>query len=365
MTATPSTIKRKRIMTLGRLVETSPVVVFLWRMEPECWPVEAVSAGVERLLGYTTEDLTSGRVSWPGITHPEDVPRLEHEVASFLAQGRDEWTQVYRLIAKDGRTVWAQDRNHVIRDEHGNPTHVQGLLIDITALKQAEADLRLANELLEERTSRLQALAAELTQVEHRERRRIAHLLHEDLQQRLAAITYKLHELKDCAQAASALQLADQALQDLAEAIALTRDLTTRVSPPVLYQLGLRPALERLAEEMMTHFSLSVRITGLRAFRLPSDEIQHFAYDAVRELLLNVTKHAGVKSAEIRIRHGGQKRISVAVCDKGAGLARSHEQPDRFGLFSIRERAEAMGVGFDIRSLPGQGTRVELILPTV
>jgi len=67
----------ERQKSLGRLVDNSPVIVFLWRIEPGQWPVEVVSASVQGLLGYTAEDFMSARVSWPGITHPKDVPRLE------------------------------------------------------------------------------------------------------------------------------------------------------------------------------------------------------------------------------------------------------------------------------------------------
>lgn len=242
-----------------------------------------------------------------------------------------------------------------------------GVLLDTTAVKRAVESLQKSREELEdrvrERTARLRSLAAQLTRAEHAERRRIAYLLHEDLQQRLAAINYKVHELKDSLQAGSALRTANRTIHELTEAIELTRDLTTRLAPPVLYQLGLRPALVALTQEMAAHFSLSVEITGLRAFRLPSDEIGHFGFDAVRELLLNVTKHAGVKSAEIRIRHAGKKRIVVEVRDKGKGIAKTREQTDRFGIFSIRERADAMGIGFHISSRPGKGTCAALTLP--
>jgi signal transduction histidine kinase len=70
-----------------------------------------------------------------------------------------------------------------------------------------------------------------------------------------------------------------------------------------------------------------------------------------------------VKSAEIRIRSAGKKRIAVEVRDKGKGMARKGEHTEGFGLFSIRERAEAMGIGFDISSRPGRGTCVALSLP--
>jgi signal transduction histidine kinase len=173
-----------------------------------------------------------------------------------------------------------------------------------------------------------------------------------------------VHELKDSVESAAALRTADRTIHELTEAIELTRDLTSRLVPPVLYLLGLRPALETLTKEMAANFSLAVQIKGLRKFRLPSDEISHFAFDAVRELLLNVAKHAGVKSAEIRIRHAGKKSIAVEVRDKGKGIVARKDQNGHFGIFSIRERAEAMGIGFDISSSPGKGTSVALILPT-
>jgi signal transduction histidine kinase len=91
--------------------------------------------------------------------------------------------------------------------------------------------------------------------------------------------------------------------------------------------------------------------------------MRDFAFDSVRELLLNVTKHAGVKTAEIRIRPVEKNRIAVEVRDKGRGVAKKGEPRDRFGLFSIRERAEAMGIGFDISSRPGKGTCVALSMP--
>ena len=132
----------ERQKSLGRLVDNSPVIVFLWRIEPGQWPVEVVSASVQGLLGYTAEDFMSARVSWPGITHPKDVPRLEQEVGNLLAAGRDEWSQQYRLVAKDGRTVWVEDRDRVVRDAAGKATHIQAIIMDITGYKRVEEQLR-------------------------------------------------------------------------------------------------------------------------------------------------------------------------------------------------------------------------------
>ncbi len=270
------------------------------------------------------------------------------------------------LTNKNGVKMTIVTKKTRFLDDSGNRFLV-GAIHDITAHKQVAEALRQTNEQLEsrvrERTSSLQFLAAELTRAEHKERRRIAHLLHENLQQCLAAIMFKVHELKASSKGGPALQTADHILLQLEEAIELTRTLATRLVPPVLHQFGLRPALETLAQEMATQFMLAVKITGLRTFRLPSDDTLLFAFDAVRELLLNVAKHSGVKSAEVRIRPAGRKRIAVEVRDKGKGMARNRRKTDRFGLFSIRERAEAMGIGFDITSRPGKGTCVALFMP--
>ena len=122
------------------IINRSPIIVFLWRMA-KGWPVDFASENVKR-LGYTAKDFTSGKVSWPGITHPDDGPRLEKEVANYLDQGIEEWSQEYRLITKTGDIKWATDWSKIIRDADGNVTHIQGIILDITDRKRAEEALR-------------------------------------------------------------------------------------------------------------------------------------------------------------------------------------------------------------------------------
>ena len=315
-----------------------------------------LNARAEAYLGVKKEEVL-GKQPWE--VFPQVKNGLFHKLYMKAVAAQTPIHAAPILSSVTGR--WYE--SHFFPSEDGVSIYYK----DVTERMQAEEALRQANEQLEnrvlERTAKLRDLAAELTQAEHAERQRIALLLHEDLQQRLAAILYTMHNLKDSVQGDSALATADRTLHELAGAIELTRSLATRLVPPALYQLGLRPALEVLVKELKAHFSLSVRITGLRTFRLPSDAIRHFVFDAVRELLLNVFKHADVKSAEVRISHGGRKRITVEVRDKGKGIVNRKEPNDRFGLFSIRERAGAMGIDFDISSRPGQGTCVALSIP--
>jgi PAS domain S-box-containing protein len=265
-----------------------------------------------------------------------------------------------------GRTM--VNHIHPTKGPTGKVNGCAVLVHDISELKQAEARLQLANAGLEakvaERTAKLRTMAVEATQAENRERKRIAYILHEDLQQRLVAMKLKLYPLRQMQASGRAVETLDQLTRELDEALRLTRTLTRRLTPPMLYDLGLYASLEWLAHDMGQEQGLAVRLRGHRASRLASDDLQAFAFDAVRELLLNVSKHAGADAAEIRIRAAGRDRIAIDVCDQGKGCAAIQENARSFGLFSIRERAQAMGADFKVASAPGRGTRATLTLPT-
>ena len=126
----------EELQLIESIVEASPAIVFRWLIQ-EGWPVEYVSRNIEN-LGYTQEEMISGKVSWPGITHPDDISRLEKETEDFLANGIERWSQTYRICVPDGTHRWIQDWNRLLRDEEGVPRKVQGILIDVTKEKTAE-----------------------------------------------------------------------------------------------------------------------------------------------------------------------------------------------------------------------------------
>lgn len=129
-----------RLRLLETSVNQSPAVIFRWRIAPG-WPVEMVTENV-RQFGYEPDDFISGRVSWPGMTHPDDRPRLEKEVAGFMGAGIREFGQHYRLFTRSGEVRWVEDRNTVITGPAGEPTHVQGVVLDVTGRVKAEEALR-------------------------------------------------------------------------------------------------------------------------------------------------------------------------------------------------------------------------------
>ncbi|MBN2131895.1 MAG: PAS domain S-box protein, partial [Sedimentisphaerales bacterium] len=133
---------QRRLRELQEVVNRSPVLVFVWRVVPGQWPVEFVSSNVEQVLGYTADDFAAGRICWVDITHPDDLSRLEAEVAHYLERGQYEWSQEYRLITKSGQVRWFTDQNLALADDDGQVARIQSIVLDITDRKQAQEALQ-------------------------------------------------------------------------------------------------------------------------------------------------------------------------------------------------------------------------------
>lgn len=126
-----------------RIINRSPAVAFLWKNQ-EGWPVEFVSDNVVELFGYTVEEFTSGQVSYANTIHRDDLKRVAKEVATFSNE-KDRTVFVhepYRIISKDGHVRWLDDRTYIRRDNDGNITHYEGIVVNITDRIQAAEALR-------------------------------------------------------------------------------------------------------------------------------------------------------------------------------------------------------------------------------
>lgn len=121
------------------IINNSPAVAFLRKAE-ENWPVETVSDNITH-FGYTPDDFISGRIVYSDIIHPDDLKRVAGEVEYNSENHNDEFSQNYRIFGKDGKEYWIDDFTRIRRDENGEITHYQGIILDITDRKEAEIDL--------------------------------------------------------------------------------------------------------------------------------------------------------------------------------------------------------------------------------
>jgi len=118
-----------------KMFVAGPAVVFRWKNQ-EGWPVEYVSPSVKAVLDYSTEEFESGQVPYSEIIPKEDIERFTDEVRTNSESGVDLFEhEPYRLIRKDGKTIWVADYTTILRDEAGRITHYLGYIIDITERK--------------------------------------------------------------------------------------------------------------------------------------------------------------------------------------------------------------------------------------
>lgn len=259
---------------------------------------------------------------------------------------------------------------------HAAEETVAGVIVtfvDITVSRRvAEAALRAKQSFADalearvaERTRQLRVLTAALVETEERERRLLAHELHDGLIQLLSLVSIRLSSLRDDSGGAARdgldgiATLVDEANRDL-------RGIAAQLSPTILDELGLVPALHWLCDEMRARYGLSVTLADDGRDKPLARAVAATVFRAVRELLVNVAKHAGVRGAEVALRTQGD-RLVVTVRDGGQGFdAFATARPSAtggLGLASVRERIGLMGGTFRVDSRPGEGTRAELTAP--
>ena len=231
---------------------------------------------------------------------------------------------------------------------------------EIAERRQAEKRLLLYQ-------GQLRSLASELLLTEERERRRIATDLHDHIGQTLAVVQMKIDSLRPpegTARSVDELDRISALLDEMDEGI---RSLTFDLSPPVLYELGLKAGVEWLAEQLHAQHGLRIEVSDDGLPKPLGDDVSTLIFRAVRELLVNVVKHARAGTARVSLSRVGP-HIHAQVLDDGAGFESRPDSAPRdstggFGLFSIRERMESIGGSVRIESSPGQGTRALLVAP--
>lgn len=310
-----------------------------------------------KMVGYERADLP---LRWDLMTPPEWRHLDEAKIRELAATGAGTpWEKEY--LRKDGSRVPILVGAVLLEKTRGDCI---ALVLDLTERVRAE------HRLLESRQELL-ALYSELAVAEERERRRIARGVHDEIGQILAMVHVRLGELRDEPQTADAGAL-EEVRRQVESAIRASRSLTFELSSALLYELGLEAALGSLAERYEKHHGLRVDFEADPQPRTSNhsavaEDTAVILYRAVRELLWNVVRHAGAKSARVSLERVGD-RVRITVEDDGAGFdaARASESFDEsggFGLFSLRQQLASMDGRLEVCSTAGEGSRVVVVAP--
>ncbi len=207
----------------------------------------------------------------------------------------------------------------------------------------------------------LRSLASELRTTEERQRRRIASDLHDGIGQSLALAQAKLAELTSCPKNTAHRRGLTEVLEFIQHAVTMSRSLAYDLSPPILYDLGLEPALDWLAEKFGVEYKLLVHLARSGSSAPLNADVRATLFRSVWELLMNIYRHARTEQAWVNVRRTATD-LEISVEDRGIGFVPA-QASGGLGVFSIRERMESMGGSMDITSEPGKGTSVVLRVP--
>lgn len=209
-------------------------------------------------------------------------------------------------------------------------------------------------------------LARQLILVQENERRTLARELHDELGQSCTAIradaTYILHAQPDDNPGITA---SAQRIATTSEALyGLVKAMLRRLRPMTLDSLGLVPALQELCEHWEEQSGVSCVFFPFAVPEELDDLVCITLFRLVQESLTNVARHAHASQVRIELRHGdGERQLKLIIEDNGRGLGACSDLHGGFGLTGMRERVASLQGRLHIGSAPGQGVRIEAVLP--
>ena len=333
------------------LVESVPGIVYVADFDTEgTW--RYVSPRVAEVLGYTPDEWMAHPDPWTTHVHPEDLDEAIADERAGMEAGH--LSSVYRMSSRDGRMLWIYDVATLVPGGDGEASLWQGLMTDITWMKEVEQRLHEASE---ERRRLLRRLVT----AHEEERTRLAPDLHDDPIQKMTAAGLRLAALS--ARAPENLSGAiDQVQSSVSDAIGRLRKLMFDLRPNALDHQGLAAALQDHLWSFSQEGSFGFELKNDLAVE-PDDESRSAIFRIAQEALVNVRKHAGARRVEIalRTRDGG---TLVKIADDGRGFSpNGHQDRGHLGLTAMRERAELLGGWCRVASEPGVGTTVEFWVP--
>ncbi len=306
------------------------------------------------LLGYTRQELAGMPIR--DIAPVEEMEDAGRSLETLLQQGLDSVSGERRLVRRDGSMIRTNCTMSIICRGSGEPICYMGVYEDITERKQSEDALR-------ESEKHLRELSRRLIDAQEKERQILARELHDRVGQNLAVLGINLTRLRgEKASPAETQARIDDSLAVLEATGKVISDVLTDLKPPMLSNYGLLEAIRWHANVLARRTGLAVEVTGPALPRLTS-EIDMALFRIAQGALNNVAQHARARNIGVRLE-AGERTVRLVVADDGSGFdAAAALASARWGLATMKERAEAIRGSLRIESAPGRGTRIIAEVP--
>jgi PAS domain S-box-containing protein len=313
-----------------------------------------------RIFGYSSTES-----EWNFETFLSHIlPQYRAEVIEWFksSQAGGIWDFETQIKRADGEIRWVWFRSHTRLDELGQPARAYGVVMDITARKEAEAAL-LRSEKMALQRQQLHALAERLQQVREEERKKVARDLHDQIGQILTAIKM------DMAWVVRHLPRSQGELHDrltgsmelVNDGVRSVRSICSGLRPGVLDDLGLAAAIEWQANEFASRTGIGCTVC------VPPVELQlegdraTALFRIFQECLTNVARHAEARSVRTSLTEQDGNLLLI-VEDDGKGF-RESAAGGSLGILGMKERAQVCGGDVQVSSSPGKGTTVTVRVP--
>lgn len=284
---------------------------------------------------------------------PDELPRLDALLKeSMLGPAKGELT----LRAHDGTTTPSRlICNCVLCDE---APILAALITDLTERRQVEARL-------DQSAEQLRKLAARLQVAREEERTRIAREIHDELGGALTVFKMDLARIRQLAPQAH-LELQDRlrAFSESVDAMVQTvRRIATELRPAILDEFGLLAAIEWQLDDFRDRSGIQCKLSSNVEEVALAPASSTAVFRVFQEALTNVARHAHASQVEVRLASQANHFV-LQVRDNGRGMVvRDMTDSQSLGLLGMRERIHLLSGTFDINSLPGQGTTIQISLP--
>jgi len=321
--------------------------------------ITMINQAAINILGYSREELLGHRIQG-FLEVGGEVEERGRQIQKILMEKGAVYGYEHTWRTKDGTFVDLEMSIALLKDEKKGLTGSVLSIRDITERKQAEKKIL-------DYQNQLRSMASQLTLTEEQERRSIATDLHDRIGQTLAIAKIKLGALR-ASTAPLGFDAEVDAIRDLVEqSIQDTRSLIFDLCPPFLYELGFEKALEWLLEDIQEQYGIATHFECDGKPCQLDDDLRILLYQSVRELFINIVKHAQAEHARLSVQ-SDTAGLNLCVEDDGRGFdeptsAFRFDKEGGFGLFRIQERFHYLGGEITIDSKPHQGTRISLQLP--
>lgn len=337
-------------------IENTPLGFIEWdnEIKPKSWSKRA-----EQLFGWPENEATSDQLDWFSKVYEDDLPWVS-KIAKDLVTGKIERNSLqHRNYTRDGRLIWCEWFNSVLKDENGKVITIMSLVADITEkIKAEEALRRMEQEILNQKIQEQKKITRAIIGAQEKERNRIGQELHDNINQILAST--KMHLQMATTNNETLKELVKYPLELIDSSIQEIRLLSSHQVTP-LKDIDLQELVQSQLDNLKGNIGIQPELVYTMPDKMIDDDLKLNIYRIIQEQINNIVKYAEAKNIWISIQ-AEDKLISVRIEDDGKGFDVKKKRTG-IGISNMMNRVESFNGIMVVDSSPGKGCAIEIKVP--